>query len=405
MNTSPNAPEWTKIGVVSITVGIFAVAVGLSSPLLALVLKGQDLSGFLIGANAAMMPIGLLSSSICVPQLAQRRGAYPVAIACAATAALALSLMGLVGSLVVWFPARFALGFGIGGFYIVNKAWLNEIAVPLYRGRIMGLYTATLAAGFSLGPLALAVTGSAGRLAFAVGVSAILAAALSVVLFARKLPSFSVKERASIRSFVPLAPLLLILVGMFGFFDHATLAFLPAFGMNRGLSEATMALGLALLNLGNVFLQIPIGWLADRLSRRLVLVGCAGATAVGACLLPFVAAHGTLPLFALLFVWGACAYGVTTVSLAELGDRFSGSTLLAGSAAFTLASGAGGMFGGPVTGAAIDNLGDIGLIVTLAVGFGVLAVLVSGLPLTRASAQFPRQMTYSPFGLGARSRR
>src|SRR3954454_18509390 len=95
-NMSPNAPEWTRIGVVSITVGIFAVAVGLSSPLLALVLKRQDLSGFLIGANAAMMPIGLLISSICVPHLAQRRGAYPIAVACAATAALALSLMALI---------------------------------------------------------------------------------------------------------------------------------------------------------------------------------------------------------------------------------------------------------------------------------------------------------------------
>jgi MFS family permease len=404
MNRNPNAPEWTKIGLVSLTVGVFAVAVGLSSPLLALVLKRQDLSSFLIGANAAMMPIGLLSSSMCVPRLAQRRGAYPVAIACAATAALAFSLMGCVENLVVWFPARFALGFGIGGFYIINKAWLNEIAVPLYRGRIMGLYTATLAAGFSLGPLMLAVTGSVNRLAFAVGVAAIIVAALSVVLFARRLPSFSVRERASIRSFVPLAPLLLISVGMFGFFDHITLAFLPAFGMNRGLSEATMALGLALLNLGNVFLQVPIGWLADRLSRRLVLIGCAGATVAGACLLPFAAEQGTMSLFALLFVWGACAYGVTTVSLAELGDRFSGSTLLAGSAAFTFASGAGGMFGGPLAGAVIDSLGDIGLIVTLVVAFGLLALLLSGLPLTRASENFLRQMI-SPSGLGARSRR
>jgi MFS family permease len=393
-------PDWSRVGIVAATVGVFAIAVGLSSPLLALVLKSQQSGSFLIGANAAMMPVGLLSSAICVPRVAQRFGARRVALAFALLAATAFTMMGLFQNLWVWFPARFGLGLAIGGFYIVNKAWLNEIAVPLYRGRIMGIYTAILAAGFSLGPFALALTGSSGWPPFVVGISALLAAALLIVIFAHRFPSFSVKERASIGSFVPLAPVLLISVGMFGFFDHATLAFLPAFGMSRGLSEQTMALGLALLNVGNVFLQVPIGWLADRLSRKLVLIGCSVATAGGACVLPSVAQHGALPLFALLFFWGACAYGVTTVSLAELGDRFTGSTLLAGSAAFTFSSGFGGMLGGPLTGAAIDSVGDDGLILTLAAGFGLLALLAAGLPLTAKSSHGKRH-TLSPLGSGS----
>jgi MFS family permease len=173
--------------------------------------------------------------------------------------------------------------------------------------------------------------------------------------------------------------------------------------MHRGLSEATMALGLAVLNIGNVFLQIPIGWLADRFSRRLVLGCCAGATASGACLLPIAADHSAVALFALLFFWGSCAYGVTTVSLAELGDRFSGAILLAGSAAFTLASGIGGIFGGPVAGTAIDYLGNRGLIVAVATAFSALALLVGVLPLTKRSQS--EQTNASAIGLGARSRR
>jgi MFS family permease len=390
MDVDRSMADWSKVAIVAVTVGVFAIAVGLSSPLLALVLKSRDSGSFLIGANAAMMPVGILSSAICVPRLAQRFGAYRVAIAFALLAAAAFAAMGLFRVLWVWFPARFGLGLAIGGFYIVNKAWLNEIAVPRYRGRIMGIYTAILAAGFSLGPFALALTGSSGWPPFVVGISALLASTLPIVFFAHRFPSFSVKERASVIRFIPLAPVLLVSVGMFGFFDHATLAFLPAYGMSRGLSEQTMALGLALLNLGNVFLQVPIGWLADRLSRKLVLIGCSVATIGGACVLPFVAQHGVLPLFALLFFWGACAYGVTTVSLAELGDRFTGSTLLAGSAAFTFGSGFGGMLGGPLTGAAIDIVGDDGLILTLAAGFGLLALLAAGLPLTAKSSHDKR---------------
>jgi MFS family permease len=399
MNVQP-MPDWNKVGLITGTVGIFAIAVGLSSPLLALVLKSEHLSSFMIGANAAMMPIGLLSCAICAPRLSQRFGAYQSALAFALIASIALAMMGLFRSLWIWFPARFLLGFAIGGFYIVNKAWLNEIAVPVYRGRIMGIYTAVLAAGFSLGPFALAMTGSSGRLPFIVGVSALLAAALLVVLFAQRFPTFSVKERASIRGFIPLAPVLLVSVAMFGFFDHATLAFLPAFGMDRGLSESTMALGLAVLNFGNVFLQIPIGWLADYLSRKLVLVGCAVASVGGAFLLPLAAKQGAVPLYALLFVWGACAYGVTTVALAELGDRFSGPTLLAGSAAFTLGSGFGGMLGGPLTGTAIDVVGGHGLILVLVAGFGALALLAVVFPLTARSSPGMTPNSFSPVTAG-----
>ncbi|UPK29464.1 MFS transporter [Bradyrhizobium sp. 195] len=379
--------DWEKVVLVTATVGVFAVATGLSSPLLALVLKKELFSDLLIGANAAMTPIGLLTSALCVPRFAQRVGGSRAAVGFALTAAAALVLMAIFPMLWVWFPARFVLGLAIGGFYIVNKAWLNEIAAPAYRGRIVGIYAAVLAAGFSLGPFALALTGSSGWLPFAVGISALLTAALITAIFARRLPGFAVEQRASVASFLPRAPVLLVAVGVFGLFDQATLAFLPAFGVRNGFSEQTMAVGLALLNAGNVVLQVPIGWLADRFPRRLVLAGCSVAAAGGAVLLTLAVRHEPFALFAFLFVWGACACGVTTVALAELGDRFGGPALLAGSAAFTLSSGVGGMLGGPLTGAAIDKAGDSGLILVLAGAYGLLGLVVAAFPLTRRSGR------------------
>jgi len=52
-----------------------------------------------------------------------------------------------------------------------------------------------------------------------------------------------------------------------------------------------------------------------RLSCRGRLLGrvLAGGDVAGTCVLP-LAAQGSLPLFVLLFVWGACAYGLTTVA-------------------------------------------------------------------------------------------
>jgi hypothetical protein len=111
------------------------------------------------------------------------------------------------------------------------------------------------------------------------------------------------------------ARLALLAAASFGAFDHATLAFLPRFGTVYGLSAAAMGIGLSVLNVGNVLLQPPIGWASDRWGRRPVLVSCALLTVLGGGLLPWLIKLPLVYLF--LFVWGACAYGVTTVALAR----------------------------------------------------------------------------------------
>jgi MFS family permease len=106
-----------------------------------------------------------------------------------------------------------------------------------------------------------------------------------------------------VTQFLPLAPVLLAAVAMFGLFDQATLSLLPAYGLSHGLSVAVSAAALGVLNVGNVVLQVPIGWLADRLPRRHVLAGCAAATVAGCAALP-VAVTTPWLLWPLLFVWG-----------------------------------------------------------------------------------------------------
>jgi fucose permease len=67
----------------------------------------------------------------------------------------------------------------------------------------------------------------------------------------------------------------------------------------------------------------------------------------------------------MLFVWGAASYGIYTMALIELGERFSNSMLVAGNAAFSMMWGVGGIGVPPAAGAAMDFLGAPGLPVTL----------------------------------------
>ena len=59
---------------------------------------------------------------------------------------------------------------GAGGtvHWIVSEIWMNALATAHDRSRLMGVYATMLAAGFTLGPLAVRVTGLEGWQPFAI---------------------------------------------------------------------------------------------------------------------------------------------------------------------------------------------------------------------------------------------
>jgi len=346
---------------------VLDVTMGLTYPLLALILESRGHSTFVVGLNAAMMPIGLIASSPFVPKITRRVGGVPFVLACVLVTAAMLALLKVLPWLGVWFALCFVLGISTGGLFIVTEAWIMELATRETRGRVVAVYTSLLSLGFAAGPFLLAWTGIHGWLPFLVGIGFALVGFAALVLVRDGFPAPKPEADVSLTRFLPLAPALLMAVLAFAMFDTSVMSLMPLYGLHHGLDEATAAYALSVLIVGNVVLQYPIGWLADRFPRRLVMLVCAGLTVLGAILLP--RAVGTDLQWPLLFFWGSTAFGVFTLALAELGDRFSGALLLAGSAAFALTWGLGGIFGPPLAGAAMTHLGPEGLPLTLGLTF------------------------------------
>ena len=212
------------------------------------------------------------------------------------------------------------------------------------------------------------------------GVAGILMALPIIVMARDHLPEFDGKEKASVFSFFSLAPLLLLAVASAALFDQVVMSLLPIYSLRHGIVEATGSLMLTVLIVGNVLLQIPIGWLADRFSRRYLIIYLAFGTVAGCILLAWWI-EGSLLIWPMLFVWGAIAFGTYTIAMVDLGDRFSGALLLAGNSAFGVMWGIGGIIGPSVSGVAMDLMGPEGLPWTLGVIFGVLGIAASLMPL------------------------
>ena len=80
------------------------------------------------------------------------------------------------------------------------------------------------------------------------------------------------------------------------------------------------------MTLGNALFQIPLGLLADRFDKRIILLIC-GVTGFAGMVAAWTVAASPAVLMAVLFVWGGVTGGLYTVGLAHLASRFSGAAL------------------------------------------------------------------------------
>ena len=364
-----------------VCVGIFCVAMGLSYPLLTLIMEDMGFSASMIGFNTSMTPLGMILSSPFVPKLAQRYGSWFLTLTCFFITAVIFFFLALIRDLVFWFPLRFILGISINVIFILSESWINQLAIPKIRGRIVGIYATVAAAGFALGPIILVVSSSYRWLAFLIGIILILAAIPILIKSKKNLPELDNEENSSsIFPFLAFVPLLLLSVAAAALFEQITLSLLPIYGLRHGLSEPITSLILATLIFGNVFLQLPIGWLADIISRRLLLIILSFISVSGSMLLPTLIG-GSMFLWPMLLIWGGVAYGTYTVALVELGDSFSGAKIVAGCGAFSMMWGIGGTIGSPLAGVAMDIFGREGLTATLGFAFLVLFMASIFMPL------------------------
>lgn len=347
----------------------------MSYPLLSLILESRGVSANVIGINSAMMPLGILLFSPAIPLAAQRFGARQVAIAAALISALLILAYRMFDQLEAWFIIRLFHGMSLSTLFVLSEAWIVEFAHEQHRGKIVAIYGAVLSASFGAGPALISVIGIDGWLPFVIG---------AVVIFAGIIPLGLIRERRStdtrhtdkkgVVSFAKKAPVLLLCVLVFAVFDAATLSLLPVYGLDFELSLAASANLLTALIIGNTVLQFPVGWLADKFEHRQVLLGCTACCALMLVILPFVMT--TFWMWPVIIIAGTSGYGIYTVSLTSLGNRFSGDELIRGSSAFAVMWGVGALIGSVSGGWSMTVFGANGLPVHLALVYFALALIL-----------------------------
>ncbi|MBY5420424.1 MFS transporter [Rhizobium leguminosarum] len=375
--TSPRADRipWAAMAGIIATVTVFAVAQGLTYPLLSFILERQGTTSGLIGLSAAMTPLGFILSAPFIPALSRRVGGARLTILCSILAALTLMTIAWAQDVWAWMPLRFLLGVFANPLYVISETWLISITPAPRRGRIMGLYSSIVSGGFAIGPLSLCLTGTEGWPPFAIGIAAFLLCGLIVLAVVPRLPDMPGEgEATTVGRFFALAPLLLFAVFTAAAFEQTLLSLFAVYGAALGSAEERIASLITCFIAGNAVLQILLGRLAERLSSTRMMLFCVLACLASCLLLP--SAFNSWLIWPLVFVWGGVSFGIYTLSLIQLGERFTGQALIAGNATFALVWGIGGIVGSPATGLAMQLIGHQGLPLSLGLLSSVLAALM-----------------------------
>jgi len=368
--------RWHTLLAAVASVTVFGFALGEMFPLLSLIMEHAGMSPAMIGFNTAMQPVGIMLSGLIVPPLTRAFGAKHVLLAAAAMAAVIVLLYPITPIYWGWFVLRIWQGIAVSTLFSISEAWIVQSADGEYRSRVIAIYSSILAGSFGLGPALVAVTGIEGYMPFGIGAAVLLAATLPVFSVRAPVVAHEDVDAASSSFFAVLrkAPVLLLSVVVFALFDAACLGFLPIYALRHGLDQETAALTLTILVLGNVALQFPIGWLGDVLPKRRVMMGCVVITAIFTALLPSVI--GTPLQWIVLIVAGTTSSGIYTMALSEIGERFSGAELVAGTAAIASMWGVGALIGALLTGWTMQVFGPDGFPYSIALILAAFAIII-----------------------------
>ena len=350
------------------------LALGVSMPLVSLRLEGWGYGGFAIGVMAAMPALGVLVGASLSSRLAGWVGVPTAMRLCLWGGALSIGLLALLPSYTLWLLLRLMIGMSLTVVFILGESWINQLVVEQWRGRLVALYGSSYALSQLAGPLVLGFLGSDDDFGFWAATGLLLVAPL-ILLGRGGAPS---TEACSVTlvdllGFCRRLPVIAWAIALFAAFEAMILTLLPVYCLQQGFTTEVALFMVSTVVVGDALLQLPIGALADRMSRRTLFSGCAVTLLLSSLAIPLLL-H-TLAIWPLWVLFGASAGGLFTLSLVLIGERYRDDALVRANAHVAQLWGIGCLIGPLLAGAGSQWISGHALPLLMAVGAAGLVLL------------------------------
>ncbi|WP_420002974.1 MFS transporter [Arenibacterium sp. LLYu02] len=356
---------------------------------LGLLMLGNGLQGTLLGVRGGIEGystftmslvmstyfVGLLVGSWMAPGMIRRVGHVRVFAALASLISAVMVLYPALPNPIVWMIGRLIVGFCFSGVYVTAESWLNNAADNENRGKALSLYMIVMTLGLMAAQGFILIGDPAGYLPFVIASIAVSVSFAPILLSISPTPAFDTAKRMTLRQLMDASPLGCVGMFLIGGVFAAQFGMASVYATQAGLKLHQISLFAASFYVGALFLQFPLGWLSDKMDRRVLIIFVAGTASASSLFAVFFGAN-FLFLLASAFMIGGLVNPLYSLLLAHTNDFLEHDDMAAASGGLIFINGLGASAGPVLIGWLMspEILGPNGFFLFMAVLLGMMVV-------------------------------
>ncbi|WP_127900808.1 MFS transporter [Solirhodobacter olei] len=360
-----------------------------------LLMLGNGMQGTLLGIRGGIEGISTLHMSVVMssyflgflfgsrmtPEMLRRVGHVRVFAALGSLISAVLIMYAVAPDWIAWSVERVVIGFSFSGVYITAESWLNNASTNENRGKALSLYIIVQMIGIIAAQTLLNFADPAGYILFVIPSVLVSVAFTPILLSISAAPAFEKTEALSFRKLYKTSPLGIVAMFLLGGVFSAQFGMASVWGTAVGLSVRQLSIFVAMIYVGGLVFQYPIGWLSDRMDRRLLILALAviGAVVTATAV---IFAPGFWVLTGIAALMGGTSNPLYSLLVAYVNDYLEGPDMAAASAGLIFVNGLGAITGPMITGWVMAGVGPSGFFLFMSILFVAMA-LYAGWRMTR----------------------
>ena len=352
-----------------------------------LLMVGNGLQGTLIGIRGEIEGfstielsivmsayfVGFLGASQLVPELIRRVGHVRVFAALASFISAVLIAYPLLTNPIFWSLGRVVIGFCYCGVYITAESWLNNSVDNEKRGQALSLYMIVQMVGIVSAQGVLALGNPNGYSLFII-ISILVSISFAPILLSiSPAPAFERTKLMTLSRLFTTSPLACVGMFLLGGVFSAQFGMSAVFGAQIGLSLSQISLFVASFYIGAMIFQYPIGWVSDKMDRRLLILLISAASATGSASAYFAGGYFFALVFA-AFLVGGLTNPLYSLLIAHANDFIEYEDMASAAAGLLFVNGVGAVSGPIIIGYAMNAYGPEIFFVIIALLMATLAI-------------------------------
>jgi len=344
--------------------------------------------------------VGFLFGSRRAPEMIARVGHVRVFAALASMISAVMILYPTFTNVYAWGLGRVLIGFCFSGVYVTAESWLNNAASNENRGKALSLYMIMQMMGIVSAQGLMLTADPGGFILFIIPSVLISLSFAPILLSVSPTPAFDTAKPMSLREILKISPLGCVGMFLLGGVFSAQFGMAAVYGAEAGLSIAQISTFVATFYIAALLVQYPLGWLSDRMDRRLLILAVSAACAIGALIGMLFGGVFTLLLVA-AFVVGGTSNPLYSLLIAYTNDFLEHDDMAAAAGGMVFINGLGAVFGPIITGWMMGVVGPSGFFLFITILCAIMVAYAAYRMTQRAAPSVEDTDSYAAVAPGA----